>query len=175
MKLTFTLIVLFFSVELMAQKAGTLDSSFGQQGKLLETTANNPTPLYSVITKDDGKILAGTGDANNFIIKQFLSDGTPDSAFGVNGNAEAIFYNQFGALLYPIDLTGNNEIVAAGYSLGFSGPHFTDILLVKFLESGKPDMNFGDSGKVVFDFGIDEYVHCMKVFFNRSVSSPTET
>ena len=35
MKITFTLIVLFFSVELIAQKAGTLDSSFGVNGKVL--------------------------------------------------------------------------------------------------------------------------------------------
>ena len=170
MKHIYLISILFFLSDKLLSQPGSLDPSFGDQGKILETMPNYPSPIYSVITKSNGSILVGTGIGSEFIIKQFLNDGTPDSTFGENGDAEAIFNKQFGTVPYSIGLTSNNEIIAAGYSFNFiENSHYTDILLAKYFENGELDLNFGDSGRVAFDFGIDEFVNCMKVLDNGNI------
>ncbi len=57
MKLIFTLIVLCFSIELMAQKAGTLDSSFGVDGKVLTSSATAYLECTAATSLNDGSII----------------------------------------------------------------------------------------------------------------------
>ena len=63
MKLIFTLITVCFSGLLNAQKAGTLDLSFGDNGKVLSTTQTGfPFEANAVIVKDNGRLLIGSGE-----------------------------------------------------------------------------------------------------------------
>ncbi|TFH28677.1 MAG: hypothetical protein E4H00_08360, partial [Myxococcales bacterium] len=63
---------------------GTLDSSFGDEGVLLDLRQRN-YGQGQVVTLPDGGVLVT--DAVTRTIQQFLSDGSPDPAFGTDGVA----------------------------------------------------------------------------------------
>src|SRR4051812_29645892 len=91
MKLIFTLIALYFSVLLNAQKAGTLDSSFGVNGKVLTSLTTGYLDCESGLQLSDGGILATGGvsftnsNTNDFFATKFSANGILDSSFGKNG------------------------------------------------------------------------------------------
>src|SRR6478736_3887760 len=94
MKLTFTLIALWFSVLLHAQKAGTLDSSFGINGIVTTDFNNNVDEANAVVLLPNKKILAaGTAYTNhqNFSLAQYNEDGSLDKSFGKNGKVLSYF------------------------------------------------------------------------------------
>ncbi len=164
MKLTFTLIILCFSLELMAQKAGTPDTSFAGQGKLLSTTSLGlPYAAQSVVIKKDGAILVGSGEGTAFLLKQFLNNGIPDSSFGVAGEARTVFKNYLDAYTTSVNITNDNKIIAAGTGGGGIGTHNSDILLAKYLANGKTDSSFGKNGSVAIDLKLIEVINCMKI------------
>jgi uncharacterized delta-60 repeat protein len=66
---------------------GTLDSSFGDEGVLLDLRQGN-WGNGRVATLPDGGVLVT--DAVTRMIQQFLSDGSPDPAFGTDGVAVAM-------------------------------------------------------------------------------------
>src|SRR6478736_826015 len=133
MKLVFTLIAVCFSVLLNAQKAGTLDLSFGDSGKVLSTTQTGfPFEANAVIVKDDGRILVGSGEYA-FLLKQFLSDGTPDTSFGESGEVKTEFGDYISETITGMAITNNGKIITAGYGGAFSSnPHGADILLAQY-------------------------------------------
>jgi uncharacterized delta-60 repeat protein len=164
MKLTFTLIALCFSILLNAQKAGTLDTTFGEQGKLLSTTSTGlPWPANSVVVKEDGAILVGSGEATAFLVKQFLNNGIPDSSFGIAGEARTVFKNYLEAYTTSVNITNDNKIIAAGIGDGGIGSHNSDILLARYLANGKADSSFGVNGSIAIDLHLIEVINCMKI------------
>src|SRR6478735_10190949 len=84
MKLTFTLIALFSYCLLNAQKAGTLDSSFGQNGIVTYKPSDFGLYSYDIAIQSDRKIIC-VGDGISVI--RFNMDGSLDSSFGNSGLA----------------------------------------------------------------------------------------
>ena len=143
---------------------GTLDSSFGNGGKVLSTTALGLLfATQSIIVKKDGAILAGSGEGTAFLLKQFLNNGTPDSSFGVAGEARTTFKNYLEAYTTSITISNDNKIVAAGIGSGGAGTHNSDILLARYLANGTADSGFGINGSIVVDFHLLEVIKCMKI------------
>ncbi len=154
MKLTFTLIILCFSLELMAQKAGTLDSSFGVDGKVL-TAFNNQSSvvIYHAITQPDGKIIT-VGDftsddttlASGFLAIRYTANGLLDSTFGQDGKAVIVFDDQDDARALGAAIQSDGKIILDGvgnkglFSVKYSG------LIARLNTNGTLDLSFGEHG-----------------------------
>lgn len=65
---------------------GTPDSSFGQNGKMLQPASEDVLNYVNAVAiQNDGKILAGGTWANHSSVTRININGTPDSTFGENG------------------------------------------------------------------------------------------
>ncbi len=148
MKLTFTLIVLCFSLELMAQKAGTFDSSFGVDGKALTLS------LYciGVAGQTDGSIIAAgniwSEDSVGFFAIKYTHDGAIDTSFGINGRA---YYSDNAGYAIAMAVQPDNKILVAGYHQEMFEPWYVSI--VRFNADGTTDSSFGNNGNVISDPG----------------------
>ncbi len=159
MKLTFTLIALCSYCLLHAQKAGTLDKSFGDSGKVLISFNNTELQCFaSAIQKDNKTIVVGEYDSasnnfflNGFLVLRYLPSGVLDKSFGNNGR---VIIN-FGYDLQVADavvVQEDGKIVITGYSVsGFFDVNY-DIPMARLNTDGSLDSSFGNNGKVITDF-----------------------
>lgn len=127
---------------------GSLDASFGEEGKV-NTDFNGITEqINSLILLDDGKILVGgstTASGYRLGLARYNSDGSLDSSFGVDGK---ILTENSPAT--KIALQDDGKIVAAGYKNDFG--------VARFNSDGSVDVGFGNQGETITDFA-DDYDH----------------
>ena len=133
---------------------GDLDTSFGTNGVSIVSSpgtdiVNNRFNAMSVT--QDGKIVAAGAVRNSFsfsvgddiLIARFLADGTPDSSFADNG----VFIHDTNTNLeelLAVTVNTAGEVFA-------TGERSNDLILLKLLEDGTLDQNFGDQGTVFVD------------------------
>ena len=148
MKIIFTLIVLFFSVELMAQKAGTLDSSFGTNGKVVTSSPDYYLQCIGTAPQSDGSIIAAGGtDTLGFFAVKYNPGGKIDSSFGINGFA-AIYRAGY---VSKMAVQPDDKILVAGYYAHMFGPYH--IAVARFTANGSIDSTFGTNGLDVINIG----------------------
>ncbi len=150
MKLTFTLIVLCFSLELMAQKAGTLDKTFGDTGVVI---GNYPAANTSVAIQKDGKYVAGGGTNGQFLLARYNIDGSIDSSFGKQGIVITNFPSG-GGYNNSVAVQPDGKIIAGGLVYDIPYRH---IALARYNTDGSLDLSFGINGLV--DYSIEEEVN----------------
>lgn len=134
---------------------GSLDTGFGNGGKV--TTAVGLTADFgrSVALQKDGKILVAgeywNGGGNNFALVRYLANGAVDTVFGTAGKVT----NAFGSSSYArgVLVQSDGKIVLAG-EVHDAG---VDFGLVRYLPDGSLDTTFGTGGKVITDFGNAPY------------------
>lgn len=125
---------------------GSLDSSFGSNGKVLTLFAGNHQMASHILLQNDGKICV-TGSTEsaitgyNYMVLRYDSTGVLDTTYGNNGIAETDFSTgtdyAYSAVLQP-----DGKIIAGGYASGDYG-------MVRYLDNGTIDSTFGVNGKVV--------------------------
>jgi uncharacterized delta-60 repeat protein len=133
---------------------GTLDTTFGSNGKVLTDFSGSNTSneiASAVAIQTDGKIVvAGSSDVNDpggFALVRYNSDGTLDPTFGSGGIVTTDFNNGSIEGIKAIAIQADGKIVAAGYI------NDDDFALVRYNSDGGLDTTFGGSGKVTTDFG----------------------
>lgn len=136
---------------------GALDPTFGGGDGLVTTFPPDReyTTAYAVLVQPDGRIVVGgsafgEGEYSYFCLARYLSDGTPDPAFGVDGvsvKTIRLFYNGIFALARQRD----GRIVAAGWTLlSFTSYEFA---VARYRADGGLDRSFSDDGRAVIGFG----------------------
>lgn len=129
---------------------GTIDKTFGKNGKVITDFGGNNDFAYGIITQPDKKIIVAgyysTGTKANAGIIRYNIDGSPDASFGnkgkVSGSASDANINCFSVALQP-----DNKIVAGATANYFSGAK-SDYALFRFTTDGKIDSSFGTNGVV---------------------------
>jgi uncharacterized delta-60 repeat protein len=130
---------------------GTLDTTFGTSGKVIQPIGSSLDYGYSLAIQPDGKILLGGYCFGDFCIARFNSDGTLDTPFS---------FGYSGVVIQPIGLAGDygyslaiqpdGKILLGGYCQGVSN---TDFCIARFNSDGTLDTTFGTSGKVIQPIG----------------------
>lgn len=125
---------------------GSLDSSFGAGGKVLEPGDG----FVGLALQRDGKIVVGGGDNRRFALYRLEHDGSLDTGFGTNGEVTTQF-EPYSAGVSGLAIQPNGKIVAVGHA----GGHDLDALaLARYNRDGSLDTTFGPGGKVFARTGI---------------------
>jgi len=143
---------------------GTIDKTFGTNGKVVTPIGNNPTPLC-VIVQPDGKILLGgysdLSYPSSFALLRYNSNGTLDNSFGTGGKVTTYFgaggssgndldWDQ----AYGIALQTDGKIILTGGSyLGSNG--YGTFATARYNTNGTLDNTFGVGGKVTTNINND--------------------
>jgi uncharacterized delta-60 repeat protein len=129
---------------------GTIDSTFGSNGKQVFTTSYSFTP-YSAALQNDGKIIA-SGSATvispyeHFAIARILPAGLPDTTFSNDGIATTLL-GSFNDLGRSLTLQNDGKIIVGGStSTGLQ----SDMAMVRYNTDGTLDNSFGSGGKFIF-------------------------
>ena len=134
---------------------GTLDTTFGNSGKIIQPIGSSTDEGYSLTIQPDGKILLGgtcyNGSNNDFCIARFNSDGTLDTTFGNSGKVIQPIgsSNDFGRSLV---IQPDGKILLGGYCDNGGND---DLCIARFNPNGTLDTSFGrrGSGKVIQPIG----------------------
>lgn len=158
---------------------GTIDNTFGQNGY---ATLNLQTYDASQVVEiqNDGKILIGgsssyvnaTNNSSDFGIVRYTLDGLLDTSFATNG----IYIHNFGfhsipfSGLYSSDYVHNivtnslgKIIVGGSTTVNESISGYENFGIICLNQNGLLDINFGDNGQKVVDFGGRDYIGNLKV------------
>ncbi len=139
---------------------GSLDTSFGNGGKVVNDFQGNSALLRTVAIQPDGKIVVagtvssqkGNSDLDAIVIR-YNADGSLDNSFDGDGIVTTDITtgrNDYisGLLLFP-----DGKIIITG-ATGNTGDSLFNgkFAVVRYLPNGQLDASFGSGGKVVFPF-----------------------
>lgn len=122
---------------------GSLDTSFGAQGRAA-TASGTGDRAYSIAIQSDGRIVAAGKRFNaGLSLARYMSNGLPDPTFGVDGVVlTPISYGSVNSL----SIQGDGKIIAAGNSGVLATANFA---LARYSIGGVLDQGFGNSGVVI--------------------------
>ena len=127
---------------------GSLDTSFGDGGKVITLFSNPYAFAYAVMLQPDGKIVVAGHSGNsvvsssNFALARYNADGSLDSGFGVGGKVVHVIPN---SELYFNDavLQPDGRIVVVGY---VSSANSGATVIVRYNANGSVDTGFAANG-----------------------------
>ncbi|MBI5540537.1 MAG: hypothetical protein HY951_10800 [Bacteroidia bacterium] len=130
---------------------GSIDTSFGNKGKIITPIGGDYDIANSVKIQSTGKIIVagyiGNEVKEDFTLVRYNNDGILDSSFGKNGISVTSIGKYLDVIL-GIQILTDDKIIAAGKT--FDGKKYS-FAMAKFLKNGHVDTQFGDSGIVVSD------------------------
>jgi len=134
---------------------GTLDTSFGGDGRVTTQFTRRDDPVAGVAIQADGKIVVSGGAAqdgpdSNFALARYNSDGTLDLAFGGDGKVTTDVAGHDFANAIAIQADGT---VVAGGLAGFSRTRGEGrFAIARYNPDGTPDTTFSGNGMLTTDF-----------------------
>jgi uncharacterized delta-60 repeat protein len=131
------------------EEAGSLDSTFGADGRVTTSFAGGFAIASGVAIQADGKIVAaGTVSRllSAIVLARYETDGSLDPTFGGDGRARAAFPG--GMFVRAVAIQADGRIVV----VGSSGSSVTRFALARFTTDGSLDPTFGEDGRVTTTF-----------------------
>ena len=127
---------------------GSLDSTFGSAGTILNTEALK-SGFNTVALQSDGKILAAgysyESSVNNFYIARYTTAGVLDDTFGQAGLVTTIF-DKRNSVIRDIKIASDGTIIAGGFTTDNMG--FTHSVIAAYTPNGNLNKQFGTNGIV---------------------------
>ncbi|HOZ80253.1 MAG TPA: hypothetical protein PLY34_19815 [Ferruginibacter sp.] len=136
-------------------QSGSLDTSFGINGKILTNVSFNDYSKAVKINSSDEIFVGGTAyipsvGRDNFLIVKYKLNGQIDSSFGLSGIASARSIFGSAANANALFIQPDEKILLAGTTSSFTNTKaFT---LIRFLGDGKLDSSFGIFGNAASSF-----------------------
>lgn len=127
---------------------GTLDSSFGGDGKVMTNFSRGDDTAFGVAIQADGRIVAAGragGHDGKVAVARYNTNGTLDSSFGGDGRVTTN-YTRFEDRADAVAIQADGRIVAAGFAA--SGR----FALTRYNTNGTRDSSFGGDGRVTTNF-----------------------
>lgn len=142
---------------------GSIDTSFGTQGRLVLPTSAADRMFSRVILQPDGKILAAgwsrVGYKPDVLALRLLPDGSFDGSFGVNGLA-TVSLGAGQMIVTDVDLQPDGKILVTGW-----GDHPTTgnrlVGACRLTASGQLDTGFAINGAALYHYGVYNEVQDM--------------
>jgi len=139
-----------------AQTGGTLDASFGTNGKVTTDFGGTFAAALTLAAQADGKILAagvaGFNGGTDFALARFNANGTLDASFGTSGKVTTAFdFPGSFDRVFTVVLQPDGKFVAVGSTVI---NQFANFALARFNANGTLDASFGTGGIVTTGFGV---------------------
>jgi uncharacterized delta-60 repeat protein len=132
---------------------GTLDSAFGQAGKVLTAVGLGDALSFGIALQSNGRIvLAGysySTQNHDFSLVGYSANGAVDSTFGNGGFVQTDFSGGTDDIAYAMTMQADGKLVVAGRTGDY--PQF-NFAIARYSSSGQLDQTFGVGGKVASDF-----------------------
>ena len=146
---------------------GTLDTSYGNAGKLAVTFAANGGTPATAILQPDGKLLmvgsAKLADNLDFAAVRVNTDGSLDASFG-DGGKLVLPIGTGSDSASPVAVLSDGKILVAGHSRSSADPASDwDAAIVRLNANGTLDTSFGLGGKVVMAMPEHQQIYGMQV------------
>lgn len=129
---------------------GSLDSSFANNGILLDSFPGTSTFCNAFSIQNDGKIIvAGSQNASTVwscLLIRYNIDGSKDTTFGVNGVVLNNFSSTYNKSFSELKLQSDGKIVAVGSIKVINGLDNLDYLIARFNPDGSIDSTFHNDG-----------------------------
>lgn len=139
---------------------GTLDQSFGENGKVAVIGSGyphgNPAVGADMALQTDGKIILIGQEtiAEGIIVQRYTSGGALDTTFGNNGRTvvSGVAFEEGSSITVQPD----GKIVGVGWEYNpFITPYYDAILVFRLNMNGSLDNSFGGTGVVTIEDGYD--------------------
>lgn len=139
---------------------GTLDSTFGTNGKVTTDFNGGQDVALDVAVQADGRIVTAgrseNGSETDFALARYNTDGSLDSTFGADGKVRSAFTDPNGfhkdTFGRAVALEADGKIVVAGYINDVViGPGY-EFAISRYEPNGDLDSTFGIDGWVTPDF-----------------------
>jgi len=137
---------------------GSLDPSFGGDGRVTTDVPTNFEQISSIAIQPDGAIVAVVPAGSlpeEFIVVRYRADGSLDPSFGSGG-----LVTPLAGLAEDVALQPDGKILVAGTTLTSSG----DYVVIRLLPDGSIDPTYGTNGVAAVDFnGMSDQVSKMAI------------
>ncbi len=140
---------------------GTVDSSFGTNGRVRTQISSGTDKAFSVGIQSDGKILVAgfcSVSGYDFAVARYNGDGSLDTGFDTDGIVVTDLNNGGSDDRgYDVAIQSDGKIIVAGYSANANGDK--DFALVRYNNDGSLDASFDSDGIITTDFssGSEDY------------------
>jgi len=151
---------------------GTLDTSFGINGRVTTNFPNLAAVASAVAIQSDGKIIVAGGAfplftfLGDYALVRYNANGSLDSSFGRGGIVRTRF-SAGGSYAYAVALQPDGKIIAGGtvfVDFSTDDSSNTDFALVRYRPNGTLDPTFGNGGGVMTDFdGFNDDVQALLI------------
>ena len=132
---------------------GTLDSGFGQAGKVMTGMGLGDAYSFGIALQSNGRIvLAGYSSTtldHDFSLAGYTANGTLDSTFGNGGFMTTDLSGATDDIAYAMTAQSDGKLVVAGRTGEYPQ---NDFAVARYSSDGQLDQTFGVGGKVVSDF-----------------------
>jgi uncharacterized delta-60 repeat protein len=132
---------------------GTLDSAFGQFGKVTTRLGLGDAYSFGIVLQSNGRIvLAGYSTTtldHDFSLVGYAANGTLDSTFGNGGFVTTDFSGGTDDIAYAMTIQSDGKLVVVGRTGDYPE---NDFAVPRYSSDGQLDQTFGVGGKVVSDF-----------------------
>ncbi len=133
---------------------GSLDTSFGNNGRILTPIGTSLDTANSIAIQADGKIVVAGyawsvwngSNQEDFAIARYNSDGSLDTSFGNGGKIIAPLSISNNDRATSLTIQSNGKIVVAGY---IQNGNNRDTVLLAYNPDGTLDSSFGTGGQVI--------------------------
>jgi uncharacterized delta-60 repeat protein len=143
---------------------GTLDSTFGQAGKVMTRIGLGDAFSFGIALQSNGRIvLAGysaTTLDHDFSLAGYTSNGTLDPSFGNGGLVATDFAGATDDIAYAMTMQRDDKLIVAGRTGEY--PAF-DFGLIRYNSDGQLDQSFGTGGKVTTNLSSSDYAFAVAV------------
>jgi uncharacterized delta-60 repeat protein len=151
---------------------GTLDTSFGANGRVTTNFPNLAAVASAVAIQSDGKIVVAGGAfplftfLGDYAIVRYNANGSLDTSFGRGGIVRTRF-SAGGSYAYAVALQADGKIIAGGtvfVDFSTDDSSNTDFAMVRYRPNGTLDPTFGNGGGVITDFdGFNDDVQALLI------------
>ncbi len=160
MRILTALLLTSCSVAAIAQP-GTLDPTFGTNGRALAVVTGNYSSGECIAEQTDGKIIVGGATPGYALLARFNTDGSLDTGFGTNGLVltDVDASNDF---IATVSVQPDGKIVAGG--VRFNAAADGQAIVIRYTPSGTLDAGFGTNGirTISFSGTTDSYIKALR-------------
>jgi len=150
---------------------GSLDTTFSGDGKVVVDFGGDDNSVNALAIQADGRIVVvgamHNGSNYDFAVHRFLSNGTPDTTFSVDGMVNTGFGSGKNDVAFDLAIK-SGKIMVAGHTCSSSNTN-CDFALARFNSNGTLDTTFSNDGKVTTNFVGDDFGRAVAIQGNGKI------